>query len=85
MKISKSTTVLINVALVLLIAVLAKSFFAFPKNAGAAQQNKQFVVLRSSESALQETFNRSTAMELRFVTAMDSAKNTLEKILIFEK
>lgn len=85
MKISKSTTILINVALLLLIAILVKSLVAFPKNAGAAQQNKQFVILRSSESALQDTFNKSTAMELRFVTAMDSAQNTLEKILIFEK
>jgi len=85
MKISKSTTILINVALVLLIAILVKSLVASPKNADAAQQNKQFVILRSNESALQETFNKSTAMELRFVTAMDSAQNTLEKILIFEK
>jgi hypothetical protein len=85
MKISKSTTILINVALVLLIAILVKSLVASPKNAGAAQPNKQFVVLRSSESALQDTFNKSTAMELRFVAAMDSAQNTLEKILIFEK
>jgi hypothetical protein len=85
MKISKSTTILINVALVLLIAILVKSFVASPNNAGAAQQNRRFVVLRSSESALQETFSKSTVMELRFVTAMDSAQNTMEKILIFEK
>jgi hypothetical protein len=36
MKLSKSTTILINVFLVLLIAILAKSIVAAPQNAAAA-------------------------------------------------
>jgi hypothetical protein len=44
MKLHKSTTVLINVALVLLILILAKSFIGFPKNANAASPVEYKVV-----------------------------------------
>jgi hypothetical protein len=40
MKLSKSTSILINVALVLLIAILAKSLIAFPPSAGAATKKE---------------------------------------------
>ena len=44
MKLSKSTTILINVALVLLIVILIKSFIAFPKSANAAPIKEYQVV-----------------------------------------
>jgi hypothetical protein len=44
MKLSKSTTILINVALVLLIAILVKSLIAIPKNVSAAA-NKEYSVV----------------------------------------
>jgi flagellar basal body-associated protein FliL len=44
MKLHKSTTILINVALVLLIIILAKSFIGFPKNANAASPGEYKVV-----------------------------------------
>lgn len=44
MKLSKSTTILINVVLVLLIAILIKSFIAFPKSANAAPIKEYQVV-----------------------------------------
>jgi len=44
MKLSKLTTILIDVALVLLIVILIKSFIAFPKNANAAPIKEYQVV-----------------------------------------
>jgi hypothetical protein len=50
MKLAKSTTILINVVLLLLIAVLVKSFVATPKSA-VAGINKEFMVFRGDAVA----------------------------------
>jgi len=44
MKLSKSTTILINVVLILVIAILVKSLIALPKNVSAAS-NKDYSVV----------------------------------------
>jgi len=67
MKLHKSSTVLINVALALLIVILAKSFIGFPKNANAAPPVEYKVVhtnLVQSEAML----NKFTTEGWRFVT-----------------
>jgi hypothetical protein len=43
MKLSKSTSILINVALVLLIAILVKSIIAVPQSASAAPAKQYYV------------------------------------------
>jgi hypothetical protein len=70
MKLNQSTTILINVLLVLFVAVLVKSFFYFPKAVSAAP-NKSYQVVTFNFSdyimqhdrpkGLQDTLNKKAA------------------------
>ena len=61
MKLHKSTTVLINVVLVLIMVILAKSFIGFPKNANAASPGEYKVVHTNLVQV--ETMLNNTAKE----------------------
>jgi hypothetical protein len=58
MRLSKSTTILINVVLVLAIAILAKSFIAVPQNVNAQEKKEYFVksadTLKGAQGILNE-------------------------------
>jgi hypothetical protein len=84
MKLSKSTTVLINVALILLIAILAKSLIAVPGSAGAAQSREYKVVAYPSTGQNVEQMLNAQAQEgWRFVFAFEFGRAPYS--LIFER
>jgi hypothetical protein len=70
MKISKSTTILVNVVLVLLIAILVKSLIAAPRSA-VAGINKEFMIYRGDMQATAnaEILKKSVDEGWRFVFA----------------
>jgi hypothetical protein len=94
MKLSKSTTVLINVALVLLIALLVKSFVTAPPNVNAAT-NKEYSVQLVSKSpikargsmafaeSLSSTLKSQAKQGWKFLFAFDDAYGYFH--LIFER
>lgn len=69
MKLSKSTTILINVALILLIVILFKSLIAAPQNVGAAA-SKEFTLENVSQGeSLPQTLNRMAKQGWSFAFA----------------
>lgn len=87
MKLSKSMSTLINVALVLLIAILAKALVTGPQHANAAQsasQIKEYVVDFIGERSIEKALGERSKEGMRFVTATSSVEPSV-KILIFEK
>ncbi len=84
MKLSKSTTVLINLALILLVALLAKSLVAVPKNAGAAQSHAYKVVpYPSTGQNVEQMLNAQAQEGWRFVFAFEFGRAPYS--LIFER
>jgi hypothetical protein len=84
MKLSKSTTVLINVALILLVALLAKSLVAVPKNVGAAQSREYKVVpYPSTGQNVEQMLNAQAQEGWRFVFAFEFGRAPYS--LIFER
>ena len=67
MKINKSTTILINVVLVLIIVFLAKSFIGFPKNANAASP-VEYKVVHTNLVQVETMLTNLTKEGWRFVT-----------------
>jgi len=67
MKLHKSTTILINVALVLLIIILAKSFIGFPKNANAASPG-EYKIVHTNLVQVETMLNNLTKEGWRFIT-----------------
>lgn len=84
MKLSKSTTILINVALVLLIAILVKSLVAIPQNVGAAQ-NKEYSVVAypSTGQNVEQMLNEKAQQGWNFVFAFQFGRAPYS--LIFER
>ena len=84
MKLSRSTTILINVALVLVIAILAKSFLAFPNNVTAAA-NKEYAVVGypSTGQNVEQMLNGKALEGWRFVFAYQFGPGRYS--LIFER
>lgn len=66
MKLQKSSTVLINVALVFLIILLAKSFIGFPKNANATSP-LNYKVVSLSAASVESGLNMYTQQGWHFV------------------
>jgi hypothetical protein len=67
MKLHKLTTVLINVVLVLIIVLLAKSFIGFPKNADAAP-TVEYKVIHTNAAQAETMLNKLTQEGWHFVT-----------------
>jgi hypothetical protein len=84
MKLSKSTTILINVALVLLIAILVKSLIAVPRNASAAP-NKDYSVVAypSTGQNVEQMLNEKAKEGWNFVFAFQFGR--AQYSLIFER
>jgi hypothetical protein len=82
---------LISVALVLLIAILAKALITVPPHANAAQsagqsaaQIKEYVVDFIGERSIEKALGERAKEGMRFVTVTNSSEPSV-KILIFEK
>ena len=67
MKLHKSTTVLINVVLVLIMVILAKSIIGFPKNANAAPP-VEYKVVHTNLVQAETMFNNLTKEGWHFIT-----------------
>jgi hypothetical protein len=84
MKPSRTTTVLINAALILLIAILAKSLVAVPGSAGAAQGREYKVVpYPSTGQNVEQMLNAQAQEGWRFVFAFEFGRAPYA--LIFER
>jgi len=57
MKLSKSTSILINAALILVLAILIKSLIAFPQNANAQAKKEYFVKSTDTLKGAQKVLN----------------------------
>jgi biopolymer transport protein ExbD len=91
MKLSKSTTILINVALVLLIAILAKSFISAPQKVNAAQQNanaepkkEYFIKSTDPDKGTQKVLSEQAQQGWKFVYAL-YRNDAADVILIMER
>jgi hypothetical protein len=84
MKLSKSATILLNVALVLLIAILVKSLIAIPQNVNAAQ-NKEYSVVAypSTGQNVEQMLNGKAREGWNFVFAYQFGR--AQYSLIFER
>ncbi len=84
MKLSKSTTILLNVALVLLIAFLVKSLIAIPQNVSAAQNREYSVVAYPSTGQnVEQMLNEKARQGWNFVFAFQFG--SAHYSLIFER
>jgi len=84
MKLSKSTTILVNVALVLLVAFLAKALITGPQTAGAAQSREYKVVpYPSTGQNVEQMLNTNAQEGWRFVFAFEFGRAPYS--LIFER
>jgi hypothetical protein len=84
MKLSKTTTVLINVALVLLVAILLKTLIAVPGGARAAQSREYKVVpYPSTGQNVEQMLNEHARDGWRFVFAFEFGRAPYS--LIFER
>jgi ABC-type uncharacterized transport system substrate-binding protein len=84
MKLSRSTTILVNVALVLVIGILAKSLMAVPNNASAAA-NKEYSVVGypSTGQNVEQMLNEKAKEGWEFVFAYQFGPGRYS--LIFER
>ena len=84
MKLSRSTTILVNVALILLVAFLAKALVSAPQSAGAAQSREYKVVAYPSTGQnVEQMLNEHAHDGWRFVFAFEFGRATYS--LIFER
>jgi len=84
MKLSKTTTLLINVALVLLVAILVKTLIAAPGSARAAQSREYKVVpYPSTGQNVEQMLNDNARDGYRFVFAFEFGRAPYS--LIFER
>lgn len=84
MKLPRLTNVLINVALVLLIVILAKAIIAVPTSAGAAQSREYKVVpYPSTGQNVEQMLNANAQEGWRFVFAFEFGRAPYS--LIFER
>lgn len=84
MKLNKSTTVLLNVVLILLVAIMLKNLLSFPKTlfAGGSPQYKVVKDLSNNpETRLEKTLNNMAKEGWRF----HSLYPTSTWLLVFEK
>jgi len=84
MKLSKGTRILINIALVLVIAILVKTLVAVPAAAGAAQSREYKVVpYPSTGQNVEQMLNGHARDGWRFVFAFEFGRAPYS--LIFER
>lgn len=83
MKLSRSTSILVNVALALMIAILVKVLITSPQPASAAL-NKEYLADFIGENFLKKALEERAKLGWRFIFAVDSSAQS-EKILIFER
>jgi hypothetical protein len=84
MKLSKTTTALINIALILLVAFLAKALITAPGSAGAAQSREYKVVpYPSTGQNVEQMLNANAHDGWRFVFAFEFGRAPYS--LIFER
>lgn len=84
MKLSRSTTILINVALILLVALLGKALLSAPAGAGAAQSREYKVVAYPSTGQnVEQMLNEHARDGWRFVFAFEFGRAPYS--LIFER
>lgn len=84
MKLSRSTTVLVNIALILLVALLAKSLLTAPASAGAAGAREYRVVAYPSTGQnVEQMLNAYANDGWRFVFAFEFGRAPYS--LIFER
>ncbi len=84
MKPSRSTRILINVALVLLIAILVKALITVPTSAGAAQSREYKVIpYPSTGQNVEQMLNDNARDGWRFVFAFEFGRAPYS--LIFER
>jgi hypothetical protein len=83
MKLQRSTTVLINVVLILIIVMLAKSIVGVPKNVYAATPT-EYKVVRTDVSQTEKILTDSTKEGWRFVTSVNYHE-PLDPDLIFQR
>jgi hypothetical protein len=67
MKLSKSTTILINLVLIVMIAILVKAFVGFPKSANAASPT-QYKVVHTNLVQVEATLDTVSKEGWKFVT-----------------
>ncbi len=77
MKLSKSTTILINVALVLLIAILVKSLIAVPKSVSAEQTKEYLVKTVAGAKEAQQVLSELAQQGWTFTFAWYNGKTVL--------
>ncbi len=84
MKLSRSTTILVNIALVLVVALLVKALIAVPSTAGAAQAREYKVVAYPSTGQnVEQMLNEYAGDGWRFVFAFEFGRAPYS--LIFER
>lgn len=84
MKLSRSTTILVNVALILLVALLAKALLTAPARAGAAVAREYKVVAYPSTGQnVEQMLNEYANDGWRFVFAFEFGRAPYS--LIFER
>jgi len=84
MKLSKTSSVLVNIALVLLIAILVKVLVTAPRSAGAAQSREYKVVpYPSTGQNVEQMLNEHARDGYRFVFAFEFGRAPYS--LIFER
>jgi hypothetical protein len=84
MKLSRSTTILVNVALVLLAALLIKGLVAVPASAGEAQSREYKVMpYPSTGQNVEQMLNAQAQEGWRFVFAFEFGR--MPYSLIFER
>lgn len=84
MKLSRSTTILVNIALVLVVALLVKALITVPSSAGAAQAREYKVVAYPSTGQnVEQMLNEYAGDGWRFVFAFEFGRAPYS--LIFER
>jgi hypothetical protein len=84
MKFSRSTTILVNIALVLVVALLVKALITVPSSAGAAQAREYKVVAYPSTGQnVEQMLNEYAGDGWRFVFAFEFGRAPYS--LIFER
>lgn len=84
MKLSRSTTILVNIALVLVVALLVKALITVPSSAGAAQAREYKVVAYPSTGQnVEQMLNEYAGDGWRFILAFEFGRAPYS--LIFER
>lgn len=84
MKLSKSTTLLINICLVLVMAILLKALVATPRSVGAAIQ-REYAVWKCPEDDLGAGINKIAKEGWEFVAICPLTRDAYKKAIIFRR